>query len=129
VRLWPIEKFDPEKDLVTPSEETLAPMLTGLANFKPGAQPPVADGVKLSRKGVTVTALGPNPDGAGTLLRLWELAGNSGDVTVALPPTLRVSSAQPMNLRGEPEGAAVTVLNGGFGFKLGAFAPASFRLE
>ena len=36
VRLWPIAKFDAEKDLVTPSEETLAPMLTGLSNYKAG---------------------------------------------------------------------------------------------
>jgi hypothetical protein len=35
----------------------------------------------------------------------------------------------PVNLRGEPAGDAVKIRNGAFSFKLGAFAPASFRLE
>ena len=30
-----------------------------------------------TRRGVMVTAFGPNPDGAGTILRIWELAGRS----------------------------------------------------
>jgi hypothetical protein len=129
VRLWPIAKFDPEKDLVTPSEETLAPMLTGLCNFKPGPLPPGAEGVRLSRKGIAVSALGPNPDGAGTLLRLWELAGQPGDVTVTLPSNLNAESAQPVNLRGVPQGGPVTIRDHKFVLPLGAFAPASFRLE
>ncbi|HOW68705.1 MAG TPA: hypothetical protein PK256_25790, partial [Verrucomicrobiota bacterium] len=36
VRLWPITGYTAERDLVTPSEETLAPMLTGLSNYKAG---------------------------------------------------------------------------------------------
>ena len=94
VRLWPIAKFNPESDLVTPSEEVLAPMLTGLSNYKAGPLPPLNRGLSLSRKGVTLTAFGPNPDGEGTLLRLWELAGAGGDCTVTLPAAMKVESIQ-----------------------------------
>lgn len=94
VLLWPIAKFDAEMDLVTPAEETLAPVLTGLCNFKAGSLPVVDRGLTPSRRGVAVTAFGPNPDGDGTLLRLWELAGASGDCTVRLPETMKVKSVQ-----------------------------------
>ncbi len=128
VRLWPIAKFDAERDLITPSEETLAPMLTGLCNYKPGALLPVTSGLSLSRKGITVTAFGPNPDGEGTLLRLWELAGTSGDCTVTLPEALPTKSIQPVDLRGRPVGKPVAVKDRAFSVKLPAFAPASFTL-
>ena len=128
VRLWPIGKFDAEKDLVTPSEETLAPMLTGLSNYKAGQLPTAANGVQLSRRGVTLTAFGPNPDGAGTVLRLWELAGNSGDCTVTLPDAMKVLSVQPVDLRGRPAGPPLAAQAGAFTVKLSAFAPASFLI-
>ena len=35
-----------------------------------------------------VTAFGPNPDGDGTLLRLWEQAGKDGPCRVRLPQEL-----------------------------------------
>ncbi len=128
VRLWPIAKFDAERDLVTPSEETLAPMLTGLCNYKAGSLPPVRTGLSLSRKGVTVTAFGPNPDGEGTLLRLWELSGASGDCVVTLPEALKVTSAQPVDLRGRPAGTALPLQNGRIAVPMTAFAPISLQL-
>lgn len=126
VRLWPIAKFEAEKDLVTPSEETLAPMLTGLANGKAGALPSSAAGVALSRKGVTVTAFGPNPDGPGTLLRLWELAGVSGGCTLRLPASMPAETLQPVDLRGRPVGPAIAANDGAFPLALRAYAPVSF---
>jgi len=128
VRLWPIAKFEAGKDLVMPSEETLAPMLTGLGNSKAGALPPVANGLALSRPGLTVTAFGPNPDGEGTLLRLWELAGTSGDCTVTLPEAMKVKSVQPVDLRGRPISEPLPSRDGKIIAPVKAFAPLSLRL-
>lgn len=129
VRVWPIAQFQAERDLVTPSEETLAPMLTGLCNYKAGTLPPASTGLALSRKGITATAFGPNPDGEGTLLRLWELAGMSGDCTVTLPEALKARSVQPVNLRGEKTGQPISVTGGKLTLPLRAYAPASFILQ
>lgn len=128
VRLWPITGFDAERDLVTPSEETLGPMLTGLSNYRAGLLPPEAQGLAISRLGIKVTAFGPNPDGEGTLLRLWELAGRSGSVKVRLPAGLKPMAVQPVDLRGQPRGAPVPLEQDGFEFWLEGFAPASFCL-
>ena len=86
-------------------------------------------GIALSRKGVRVTAFCPNPDGAGTVLRVWEQAGKSGDITVTLPPGMKAATAQPVNLRGEIAGEPIAVKNGSFTFALGAWAPKSFVLD
>jgi len=128
VRLWPITKFDAERDLVTPSEETLAPMLTGLCNYKAGLLPPATTGLTLSRKGITVTAFGPNPDGEGTLLRLWELAGTGGDCTVTLPEAIKAKSVQPADLRGRPIGGLLVIRGGKITVPVKAFAPLSLLL-
>jgi alpha-mannosidase len=129
VRLWPITRFDPEKDLVTPSEETLAPMLTGLSNYKAGSLPSTAKGIQISRKGLTLTALGPNPDGPGTLLRLWELAGKASACTLVLPPEMKVRTVQPVDLRGRPTGDPILVEKGSVTTSIQAFAPHSFLLS
>ena len=86
-------------------------------------------GIELSRRGVLVTALGPNPDGDGTLLRLWEQAGEGGVCTVRLPEALRSSALQPCDLRGTPQGAAIAPRNGRYEIPLAPFAPASFLLK
>ena len=129
VRLWPITKFEAKRELVTPSEEVLAPMLTGLCNYKAGALPPMTQGLALSRQGITVTAWGPNPDGEGTLLRLWELAGTGGDCLVTFPEAMGVKSVQPVNLRGEKAGEPKPILAGKVVLNLRAYAPASFILR
>jgi alpha-mannosidase len=54
-------------------------------NNEGGDLPVAAAGVQLSMKGVVITAFGKNPDGEGTILRLWEQAGNSGLCTITLP--------------------------------------------
>ena len=91
--------------------------------------PAVANGLAVSRKGVRVTALCPNPDGAGTVLRVWEQAGKAGEITVTLPKGLKATSAQPVNLRGEPAGEPIAIKDGKFSFVLGAWAPKSFVLS
>ena len=76
-----------------------------------------------------MTAYGQNPDGAGVILRLWEQAGISGDITISLPENSMFTKATPVNLRGEAMGSMVAVSNDKFGFFLKAYAPASFVLE
>ena len=87
-----------------------------------------------------MTAFCPNPDGAGTVLRVWEQAGFSGHsghsgfsgkggtITVTLPKGMKATSARPVNLRGEPAGEPIAIKDGKFSFDLGAWAPKSFIL-
>ena len=95
-----------------------------------GTLPASASGVTVSRPGVVVTAFGADPDGNdGTLLRIWELAGISGKLTITLPEGMQVSSAQPVNLRGEKAGEAYPVKSGKLELDLPKYAPASFILK
>jgi alpha-mannosidase len=126
VRLWAIDHYDTEKDLTTPVTDTLSPMLTGMCNYGKGNLPATTHGLQLSRKGVLLTAFGPNPDGQDTLLRVWEDAGQSGPLTVTLPEQMQAHTAQPVDLRGRPVGQSLPVRDGTFTFELDAFKPASF---
>jgi len=126
VRIWPIERYQPEASLITPSLETRYPLLATRAEGPGGPLPTTQQGLELSRKGVLVTAFGCNPDGPGTLLRLWEHAGNPGPCTVHLPADIQIQKVQPVNLRGEPSGPPLPVEKGEFAVDLPAFAPASF---
>jgi hypothetical protein len=78
---------------------------------------------------VLVTAFGGNPNGAGTLLRLWEQSGAGGSLTVTLPAGLKPAQAQPISLRGEKSGQPIPLIDGRLTFTLPAFAPASFILQ
>ena len=86
VRLWTFDKFQSESALYTPAMEARVP-------WPPHARLPVPAGCRrrrrasrFQRKGVAVTAFGPNPDGPGTVLRVWEQGGAAGPLTVMLPP-------------------------------------------
>jgi hypothetical protein len=130
VRIWPVAKdAEAEASLTTPSLETRIPLQGALAEGPAGPLPPTGTGPEVSRRGVQITAFGANPDGEGTVLRLWELAGQSGDCQVTLPAGLKVTSVQPVDLRGRPVGAALPVKDGRFTVAVRAFAPASFVLE
>ncbi len=77
-----------------------------------------------------VTAFGIDPDGnPGTLLRVWDQSGVSGQLAVELPPDFFAAKAQPVDLRGENIGTPIPVVSGKFSFDLKAFAPASFIIE
>jgi hypothetical protein len=127
VRLWPVASSAAGDSLIKPSLETLHPLLAATADGPPGHLPASRAGLVVSRVGVPVTAFGPNPDGHGTLLRLWEMAGDSGEITVTLPGGF--TTATPVNLRGEKSGKPVNLTNSKLAFQLAAFAPASFILE
>jgi hypothetical protein len=125
VRIWAINRYEADATLIAPSLETRAPLLAAVADGPAGKLPLTQRGPELSRKGVQVTAFGDNPDGGGTVLRLWELAGKSRPCRVMLPAGFNVRSVQPVNLRGEPNGNSIPVRNGAFTVKLAAYAPLS----
>jgi len=62
------------------------------------------------------------------VLRVWEQSGQGGPLTVTLPTGTKAAKAQPVNLRGEPAGEPIPIINGQFTVPLGAWAPASFVL-
>ena len=130
MRIWPVDKHTQTvSNLVQHSWEARLPLLTGVAEGEPGKLPEKKNGISVSGTGVLITAFGENPDGGGTILRLWEQAGISGNVTVRLPKGSTYTKATPVNLRGEVTGKQVPVSHDKLKFFLNAFAPASFVLE
>jgi hypothetical protein len=125
VRLWSVAREDDASSLITPSLEARYPLLAASAEGEAGSLPPRERGVELSRKGVLITAFGPNPDGAGTILRLWELAGQGSSCRVLLPGGMGAASIQPVNLRGCAEGPATTAQDGSLSVEMKPFAPIS----
>jgi alpha-mannosidase len=79
-------------------------------------------------KGVVITAFGKNPDGKGTILRLWEQAGNNGQCTVTLPVNHPYKTALFCNLRGEPLSKAFKVSNT-IDVKVKPYEPVSIVLQ
>ncbi|WP_169853110.1 glycosyl hydrolase-related protein [Anaerohalosphaera lusitana] len=129
VRIWSFDKYECERDLITPSAEARMPLVAGYAVGTKGKLPVIAEGVELSNKGVMLTAFGDNPDGDGMILRLWEQAGEDGKCTVKLPKGLNAQTVQPCDLRGRAEGDPMVVENGSFDVELGRYQPASFRIN
>jgi len=109
--IWSYSAYDAEKSLITPSEETRTPLYGVYFDGNSGISPLAQNGITLNRKGILVTAYGQNRDGEGTILRLWEQAGNSGNCLVSLPEGSNYTMAYLCNLRGEimdPEEIAIT---------------------
>jgi hypothetical protein len=128
VRLWTFDaKTKPDAIMATPALEARNPLLAVATTGQGGKLPAERSGVTVSRKGLLVTAFGANPDGAGTLLRIWEMAGDSGKLTVSLPGKFK--SATPVNLRGEKAGAPLLITGGKLACELRAYTPSSFVLE
>jgi hypothetical protein len=125
VRLWPVADDNLERNLVIPSDEARYPLVAAVADGPAGQLPTTQSGLALSRPGVSVTAFAPNPDGEGFVLRVWELAGTSGPVTITLPGSMHPTTVQPINLRGQRGGDPILVQDGRFTIELRAFTPAS----
>jgi alpha-mannosidase len=129
VRVWTFDKnCTPASALQVPSFEARIPLLVAKAEGKGGRLPLSQKGITLSRSGIEVTAYKPE-DNEQTLLRVWEQAGISGSCTVKLPEGIKISNAQPVNLRGEIDGSPIKVKNGEFSFNLKEYSPASFLLK
>jgi len=129
VRIWSVEGKDAEADLITPAWEARTECQAAFFDGPPGKLPPVQSGLELSRKGVLVTAFGPNPDGEGILLRLWEQAGQDGVCRVRLPEALRSAKPKLCELRGRPLEQPIALREGWLEVPLTHFAPASVLLE
>ncbi|MCP5537528.1 MAG: hypothetical protein H7A51_15005 [Akkermansiaceae bacterium] len=128
VKIWPVANSKTDA-ICTPSWEARLPLLAAAADGSAGPLPTSQNGISVSRAGVLVTTFGPNPDGEGTVLRLWEQAGLSGPMTITLPPNAPWTHAQPVNLRGEVQGPAIPINTGTFTIDLPHHAPASFVLQ
>lgn len=126
--LWSVDHFNNERSIITPSEEFRSPLKVVMAGNSGGGLPLVAAGVQLSMKGVLVTAFGNNPDGQGTILRLWEQAGNNGTCTVTLPARHPYKTARFCNLRGEPLSKAFDI-NNTIDVRVKAYEPVSILLQ
>ncbi|MGD0577458.1 MAG: hypothetical protein ABSC08_00875, partial [Bryobacteraceae bacterium] len=130
IRIWSFDKYEPAASLITPAREARVGLEAGSASGAAGPAPIENKGLSLSRAGVEVTAFGPNPDGAGLLLRLWEQAGQDGACTVQLPAGLKMARVQPCDLRGRPvKGEELALRDGSFTVNLRHNAPATFLLS
>ena len=129
VRIWTFDKFSSEGSLYTPGMETRVPLQVACSKVKHGKLPVTQSGITLSRKGVAVTAFGPNPDGEGTVLRVWEQGGTTGRLEITLPAGAKFATAQPVSLRGEKYGKAINLTDGTLFVDLHAYSPASFILK
>jgi alpha-mannosidase len=128
VRVWAFARYEGVESLVRPSLETRYPMRAEAADGPKGPLPAVQSGLEILPAGTLVTAFGPNPDGEGTILRLWELAGRSGRCTVRLPAGMKAGEIQPVDLRGRPVGRSFAIEGGTFAFEQKAFAPITFLI-
>ena len=130
VRLWILGRnATVASALVTPALEARLPLLAVAARGKGGALPAEQAGIAVSRKGIQITAFGTDFNGnPGTLLRIWEQGGVSGNLTIALPAGNTFTTAQPVNLRGEKTGTPIKIKRGMFSFNLHAYGPASYIL-
>jgi hypothetical protein len=130
VRIWAINNASDEAALITPSLESRYPLLAAGAQHTSASHPlpPTNEGLSVSRRGVLVTAFGDISRTGKTQLRLWELAGESGSLSVGLPKGFPATRAIPVNLRGEPAGETIPVIDNTFRCALSAFSPASFIL-
>jgi hypothetical protein len=128
-RIWSFDRYEAAPALITPSLEMRYPVQTVSMDAPAGRLPVKQAGLSVSRSGVLITAFGANPDGEGTLLRIWEQAGVSGELTVELPKSMKAVEATPVNLRGEKVGETKRVRSNKLKFALGAYAPSSFILR
>jgi len=129
VRIWAKSKDEQTvANLTKNSWEARLPFLVGSADGEAGKLSGKKQGLTLSREGVLVTAFGANPDGDGTILRLWEQSGISANCKVKLPEELKAKAVQPIDLRGTLTGEMIGLKNGEFTFNLLKYAPASFLL-
>ncbi len=137
VRLWAIGDKKPDADdggnsgiarsMTVTALETRYPLLGAAANGTAGPLPTSAAGPGLARKGVLVTALGANPDGPGTILRLWDLAGNTGPCQLRLPESLRKLKVESVDLRGTISHTEFNRIKDGLQINVRPFTPISLQ--
>lgn len=129
VRIWLQTPEEGDTTFIKRCWEARVPLQAAYADTdKPGTLPLQQEGLGVSREGVLVTAFGANPYGDGTLLRLWEQAGQGGPCEVRINPAFNFTKAQPVNLRGEKAGEEVVITDGKLVVEIGAYEPVSLVL-
>jgi hypothetical protein len=137
VRLWAIDDTEPcDESLIGGSWEARVSCLAAVSEAPPGKLPASAAGITISKeqgaalgRGLLLTAFGRNPYGDGTLLRLWEQAGNAATSTIQLPTGMKARTAQLCNLRGETTGPSLPISESGtFNLPIRPMAPTSVIL-
>jgi hypothetical protein len=130
VRIWSLDEGKADESLTVTSLEARYPLLASIVDAPAGSLPAAQEGLSVSRKGTLVTAFGTDPCAGGTVLRLWELAGNSGDCELRLPSALHDATMTKVNLRGEPVAGDHGALSapGDKSVQLTPFAPVSLLL-
>lgn len=148
VRLWATGATETsDESLIGNSWEARLGCLAAVSEAGTGKLPALAAGLTITktgpaapaqtaaagasgRRGLLVTAFGPNPYGQGTLLRLWEQAGDSGLVTVQLPAGMQARTARLCDLRGQMIGPLLAVSDSGaFSLVIKPLAPVSVLLQ
>lgn len=129
VRLWIVPQEEADGRWVAKAWEARMPLLASYADGDGGDLPAMQPGLQLSREGVLVTAYGKNPDGEGTVLRLWEQCGVGGSCEVKLPSSSHTSVAKCCDLRGQSQGGPLSVKKGSFAVDVPRYAPVSLLLE
>jgi len=136
VRIWTFGKnLSAANAFQVPSFEARTPLLVAIAQGKGGTLPESQSGIAVSRHGVEVTAfktdyLNNDKKNKGqTLLRVWEQAGDRGNLSIILPKGKTFLKATPVNLRNEVTGNPIQLTKNKFDFNLSSYAPASFILE
>ena len=128
--LWTFDEYDNESSLITPSLESLAlnnQLAVSSDELKPGTR-----GVAMNRKGIYVTAFGPDVDSGDLMLRFWEMTGKGADdpaVEVQLPEGLDAKTATPLDLRSQPIGDPIPIVDGVFNVDVKPYCPVNLRLE
>jgi hypothetical protein len=128
VRLWAFARYDPEAALVTPSLEARYPLVAGFATGEGGSLPTRRAGLTTDRKGMLVTAWGRDPEGDGLRLRLWEMAGQGGEVRLHLPEGTEFPGVAAIDLRGRPLDLPIDRRRGELRVPCPAFAPVTLRM-
>ena len=126
--IWSYNKYNSEETFISPSEETRVPLKGVYYEGKPGENSTTQKGLSINRKGILVTAFYEDKDG--TVLRLWEQAGNDGICNVNLLKESGFKRAYQCNLRNEViDHRGIEIVNDSFEFMINANQPASFILE
>ncbi len=130
IYLWTYDKYEPEASFITPSEETRVPLKGVFYEGPRGASKASDKGISLSRKGILVTAFQKQTAQDGSILRLWEQAGQGGSCKITLPDGSNFKKAYPCNLRNEKIGEeGIAISNHSFQFDIASNQPVSFILQ
>ncbi|SHE36338.1 Glycosyl hydrolases family 38 N-terminal domain-containing protein [Arenibacter palladensis] len=126
--IWGYDKYNSATTLITPTEDTRTPLMGVFFEGQAGEHPLSQEGISINRSGVLLTAFFNNEEG--TVLRLWEQAGENGKCTVKLPTNSGFKRAYPSDLRNNTlDGLGIEIVNDSFSIYLKKNQPVTFILK